>query len=44
MTKRKKKLVCKNKNCSNELPEISVKHNDPFCSTKCARDHHGVAV
>ena len=27
--------------CGKPLPEIAVKHFDPYCSTLCARKAHG---
>lgn len=28
--------------CGADLPEISIKHEDPFCTTGCAKTAHGV--
>ena len=27
--------------CGGGLPEVSLRTRDPFCSTACAREHHG---
>jgi hypothetical protein len=30
--------------CGGGLPEVSVRLRDPFCSTACAREHHGTGT
>jgi hypothetical protein len=30
--------------CGGGLPEVSVRTGDPFCSTACAREHHGTGT
>ncbi|PYO40129.1 MAG: hypothetical protein DMD33_18770 [Gemmatimonadetes bacterium] len=27
--------------CLGERPSIAVKHDDPFCSARCAREYYG---
>jgi hypothetical protein len=30
--------------CGGGLPEVSLRLRDPFCSTACAREHHGTGT
>lgn len=30
--------------CGKERPPVAVSHNDPFCSTECAKKHFGTYV
>jgi hypothetical protein len=30
--------------CGGGLPEVSLRTGDPFCSTSCAREHHGTGT
>lgn len=30
--------------CGETLPDLCVKQQDPFCSTKCCKDFHGVEI
>jgi hypothetical protein len=43
-TKKKKsrRTVCLRTGCKNKLPELAVAHGDSFCSSACARQHHGL--
>lgn len=36
--------VCALEGCGKPLTEIAFKHIDPFCSTKCCHEYHGVEV
>jgi hypothetical protein len=33
---------CASAGCSNDLPELCLEQQDPFCSTACANRHYGV--
>lgn len=30
--------------CGDRLNEVTVAQQDPFCSTTCAKAHHGVVI
>jgi hypothetical protein len=30
--------------CGGGLPEVSIRTGDPFCSTTCAKEHHGTGT
>lgn len=30
--------------CGGGLPEVAIRSGDPFCSTACAREHHGTGT
>lgn len=30
--------------CGKPLTDLSLNHNDPFCSTPCARKYHGTEL
>lgn len=36
--------VCAREGCEEELNEVTIKNLDPFCSTKCAHEYHGVEI
>jgi hypothetical protein len=42
--KRPATYLCAGPGCENELNEITVKNLDPFCSTACAHEYHGVEI
>ncbi len=35
-------VICKVEDCDNVIPELAIKHGDPFCSTGCAKKFHNV--
>ena len=36
--------VCALEGCGKPLAELTVKNLDPFCSTKCCHEFHGVEI
>ena len=36
--------LCAASECENELNEVTIKNQDPFCSTHCAHQYHGVEI
>lgn len=35
-------LTCARPECRKKLPELAVKHEDPYCSTQCCRIERGL--
>lgn len=35
---------CAVETCENELGEVTIKNQDPFCSTGCCHEWHGVEI
>jgi predicted nucleic acid-binding Zn ribbon protein len=42
--KRVRKGVYACAQCGEELNEVTVKNDDPFCSTSCCHTYHGVEI
>lgn len=38
------RYVCARPGCEKPLTEIAFKHLDPFCSTRCCHEYHGVEI
>lgn len=36
--------LCAAEGCEQELNEVTIKNLDPFCSTNCAHNFHGVEI
>lgn len=36
--------ICAADGCEQRLNEVTVKNQDPFCSTACAHTYHGVEI
>lgn len=34
--------TCARPGCDKPLPEVAVRHGDPFCSAACSKVHHGI--
>ena len=39
-----RRYKCAGEGCENELNEVTIKNEDPFCSTACAHAYHGVEI
>jgi hypothetical protein len=51
--RRRKNGTCAHRGCKRHLPEITSRHRryagdalllDPFCSTECCKEYHGVVI
>jgi len=42
--KQRPSLRCAGQGCKKKLPEAAIKNLDPFCSTACCHEFHGVVI
>ncbi len=36
--------ICFQPECDKPLPEVAIKHEDPFCSSVCCREYYGTQL
>jgi len=41
---RGRRVRCCMPRCRKPLPEQAIIHDDPFCSSACCREYHGVSI